>query len=125
MHKQIPHEGEVSWHQYSQSLNKILVSCTLVVLLILFVVCYCCCSKCLFIVLQPHSWLRNSDTHFRLAHFKKDRKKSEEPDVTDHIMKGVCVVFSPCTPHVLSLALAVVIQWNPVIQTPLGHERVP
>jgi hypothetical protein len=59
LHKQILHEGEVSWHQYSHSLNQIL----------------------------PHTWLKNGDTRFQLAHFKKDRRKRDGPDISEHIMK--------------------------------------
>jgi hypothetical protein len=61
LHKQILHEGEVSWHQYSHSLNQIL----------------------------PHTWLKNGDTRFQLAHFKKDRRKRDGPDISEHIMKGL------------------------------------
>jgi len=59
LHKQLSHEGEVSWHQYSNAIRSAL----------------------------PHSWLRTTDTHFALAHFKKDRRKRREPDVSEHISR--------------------------------------
>ena len=39
---------------------------------------------------QPHTWQRNSDTHFELAHFKKDKKKKgDKSGVTNHISHGL------------------------------------
>ena len=52
--------------------------------LLAFVFCVCVC-----VCVQPHTWLRNGDTHFQLAHFKKDRRKRDEPDISEHIMKGL------------------------------------
>ena len=52
--------------------------------------------------MQPHTWQRSSDTHFELAHFKKDKKKKgDQPGVTNHISQGqqahtsgsVCVLY--------------------------------
>ena len=37
---------------------------------------------------QPHTWQHSDDTHLTLAHFKKDRRKSEEPNVSEHISRG-------------------------------------
>ena len=39
-------------------------------------------------LLQPHSWKENSDTFIELAHFSKDRKKTEGTDVSEHFTKG-------------------------------------
>uniref|UniRef100_A0A1X7TI01 Uncharacterized protein n=1 Tax=Amphimedon queenslandica TaxID=400682 RepID=A0A1X7TI01_AMPQE len=59
-HKYLLHEGEVSWHQYSSAIRQIM----------------------------PHSWTDDFDTKLELAQFNKDKKKSDEPGVTDHISKG-------------------------------------
>uniref|UniRef100_A0A1X7TCD8 Uncharacterized protein n=1 Tax=Amphimedon queenslandica TaxID=400682 RepID=A0A1X7TCD8_AMPQE len=58
-HKYLLHEGEVSWHQYSSAIRQIM----------------------------PHSWTDDFDTKLELAQFNKDKKKSDEPGVTDHISK--------------------------------------
>ena len=49
--------------------------------------CFLCVCVC--VCVQPHTWLRNGDTHLQLAHFKKDRRKRDEPDISEHIMKGL------------------------------------
>ena len=45
------------------------------------------CFLC--VCVQPHTWLKNGDTRFQLAHFKKDRRKRDGPDISEHIMKGL------------------------------------
>ncbi|XP_019851410.1 PREDICTED: uncharacterized protein LOC109581595 [Amphimedon queenslandica] len=62
-HKYLLHEGEVSWHQYSSAIRQIM----------------------------PHSWTDDFDTKLELAQFNKDKKKSDEPGVTDH--KGVSLTY--------------------------------
>ncbi|KAL5466741.1 hypothetical protein EMCRGX_G030890 [Ephydatia muelleri] len=59
MHKNMHHNGEVSWHQYSTVMRKTL----------------------------PHSWSSPADTYFELAHFKKDKKVQDEQAVAERLVK--------------------------------------
>ena len=111
MHKNMNHNGEVSWHQYSTVMRKRLVCvcvygvccvCVWYVCLV-YVVMYCvqdmCCSCTVWMWVcspfaltpqwtQPHSWSGPADTYFELAHFKKD-KRVQEPAVAERLVKGV------------------------------------
>lgn len=55
--REMTHDGEVSWHQYSSAIRGIL----------------------------PHTWHHDSDTYFELAHFRKDKRRAV--DVTEHISR--------------------------------------
>ena len=53
--------------------------------------------------IQPHSWSTDSDTIIDLAHFRKNRKRTDQPAMTEHISKGGLLSLSILYLKVLTL----------------------